>query len=92
MRKSELAAALAMAQDKNVRFIDDKGKHLEDISIFDGFGFSNFQPITCTLRQLAFLVRWQCVKMNGTIDANNLNDIAIIGRKKFTVLMPPEGK
>ena len=51
MNKSELSQAMKIAQDKNVRFIDDNGKHLVDISLFDGFGLHGFQPITCTLEQ-----------------------------------------
>ena len=86
MTKSELSAALAIANDRTRRFIDDEGRHLVDTSIFDGFGLEGFQPVTCTLDQLAALIRWQCFCLNGSIDGDNLNEIATVGRKKFSVV------
>ncbi len=89
MTKKQLSTALAMAQNKAIRFIDDDGKHLEDISHFDGYGLAGFEPIHCTIRQLAFLIRWQCVRSNGTVDADELNNLAAVGSKKFIVLDDP---
>lgn len=79
MTKQQLSDALAIAQTK-------ESLSNEDISHFDGFGLPDFQPITCTLRQLARLVRWQCVRFNGSIDADNLNEIANCGRHRFNVV------
>jgi hypothetical protein len=86
MNKAELTAAVNLAKDKSQRFVDDRGKEIVDTSIFDGFALYGFQPVTCTLRQLAALVRWQCVMMNGEIDAEKLNELADAGRHKFTVV------
>ena len=86
MNKADLQAAMNIANDKSIRFIDDNGKHLEDISVFDGFGLHDFKPVVCTTRQLAFLIRWQCFNMNGTIDSSALDEIMQAGRRKFTVI------
>ena len=86
MTANQLSQAMKIAQDKNFHFIDENGKHLVDTSIFDGFGLYGFQPIVCTLEQLAALIRWQCFCMNGSIDSHNLNEIMTCGRHKFTVI------
>ena len=86
MTTKQLSAAMTMAQDMKVRFINDEGQHLVDISVFDGFGLENFKPVVVTLRQLAALIRWQCFCFNGDIDSDNLNEIARVGRRKFTVV------
>ena len=79
MRKAELSAALKLAQT-------DTDLANEDISIFDGFGLQDFKPVTCTIPQLARLIRWQCFVLNGTIDGQALNEIAFHGKKRFVVL------
>lgn len=87
MTNAQLTAALAIAQDNGVRFIDATGKHLEDISIFDGFGLPDFKGVVCTLRQVAFLIRWQCVDILGRgMDSVALNEIANVGRWKFNIV------
>jgi hypothetical protein len=86
MTKSQLDAAMKVAQDKTVKFVNDNGQHLEDITICDGFGLSDFGNITCTIRQLAFLIRWQCFRLNGSIDSESLQEIVTHGRRKFTVI------
>lgn len=86
MNRQQLNAAMTLAEDKTFRYIDENGKHLVDTSIFDGFGLHDFQPVTCTIPQVAALIRWQCFQMNGNIDANALQEIANAGRKKFTVI------
>jgi hypothetical protein len=86
MNTKQLNAAMKIAEDKSIRFIDDNGKHLEDISVFDGFGLHSFAPVIVTLRQVAFLIRWQCFNLGGSIDSAALKEIAVAGRRKFTVI------
>jgi hypothetical protein len=83
MTTKQLEAALSMAVNDQRSMID------EDIMQFDGFGLKNFEPVTCTLRQLAALVRWQCVRYNGTVDSDALQEVAESGRRAFTVLEDP---
>ena len=56
-----------------------------DISIFDGFGLPGFAPVNVTSLQVASLIRWQAIRLDGEIDAQNFNEIGTIGRKKFNV-------
>lgn len=80
MNTQQLDAAMRIAQDGNER-LDN-----EDQSIFDGFGLPNYKGCTCTVRQLAALIRWQCFQLNGKVDAEAFQQIADIGRHKFTVV------
>lgn len=77
MTKKELKEAFAMAQ---------RGEHDIDMALFHGFGLKDFRPITCTLRQLAGLIVWQCQTFAGTWDMEELSYIAAVGRRKFTIV------
>jgi len=78
MTKSELSKATKMAQEGNAGILEtDK---------FLGFGLTNFQPVTVTLKELAQLVAWQCVQLNGEIDGDALNEIARHGRHRFQIV------
>jgi hypothetical protein len=86
MNKSELDAAMRLAQDKNFRTIDNDGKLLVSLEIFDGFALPGYQPKAVTTAQVAALIRWQCFQLNGDIDADALQEIANAGRHRFTVV------
>jgi len=79
MKATDLDAALAIARS-------DRPLNLDDLSLFDGFGLPDFQPVTCTVEALAMLVRWQCVCFNRSIDSEAFDEIARLGRHRFTVL------
>jgi hypothetical protein len=57
----------------------------DNIQLFDGFGLSEFKPVACTLKDLAGLIKWQCLMFNGSVDAEALDDIWSL-RKKFLVI------
>ena len=78
MNKAELNEAFAVAKS-NVDL------SMEDISNFDGFGLSDSRRFHVTIGQVARLIRYQCQQMDGGYDAENFNDIAEFGRKRFTV-------
>lgn len=52
---------------------------------FDGFALPDFQPVVCTLDQLADLIRWQSFEFGGGIDASGLAGIWL-ARRKFIVV------
>lgn len=56
-----------------------------DISTFMGYGKKGFQPIHCTLRQVAYVIRSQCFQFNGEIDAEEFDDFCQYARKLFIV-------
>ena len=83
MKTSDLDKALKLARS-------DVPLNIEDLSIFDGFGLPDFKPITCTVEALAMLIRWQCFCLNGSIDAEALQEVATCGRHRFHVLSATE--
>ncbi len=56
------------------------------LSIFDGFGLPGFRPITVTLFQVARLIRWQALQINGEWDNEALNDVRNFGRCRFVIV------
>jgi len=58
----------------------------EPIDVFDGFGLENFIPVYVTLRQVARLIRYQAVYLNGGIDTEKLQEVANCGRKLFKII------
>ena len=79
MTRDQLSEALTLARS-------GADLSLDDISIFDGFALRDFAPVVYTLEALAVLVRWQCICFDGSIDHDALNEIAIVGRRKFGVV------
>ena len=84
MNASQLQTALAIARS-------DAALNVEDLSIFEGYALPGFKPVTCTIEALAMLIRWQCVCLDGSIDATELNELAHIARHRFTVLESERG-
>lgn len=80
MNKAEMTQALAIAKDNTIDLLN------EDISLFDGYGLSDFVPVHVTLRQVARIIRWQAQCLDGTWDANEINQIANKGRKRFMII------
>ena len=84
MKKVEATAALSIARS-------DENLAGEDIGMFDGYGLRDFQPVHCTVKQVAALIRWQCfymMKRMGGPDMNmeEFNELCHIGRKKFIIV------
>lgn len=87
MTKQQLSEAVRIAQSdvELPQFLGEKSDQ-ELIDLFDGFGLPTFQPVVCTVKQLAALVRYQCVMYNGDVSATALNEIYRHGRRKFQVV------
>jgi hypothetical protein len=79
MTTQQLSAALELAQS-------DADLSRESIGHFDGYGLNGFEPVLCTVQQVARLVRWQCIQLNGATDADALNELAQFGRRRFIVV------
>jgi len=81
MTKQQFSAAWKIAQNKDVDLssIDD--------SVLFGCGLNDFQPVYTTLETVAKLLRWQCCYMFGDgFDAQELDNMAHIAKKKFLVI------
>ena len=77
MTKKELSQAVAMA-------LSGKG-NFDNIDIFDGFGLSSFKTVSCTLNDLAGLVKWQAIQFNGSVDGKALDEI-YKAKQKITIV------
>lgn len=54
--------------------------------ILFGCGLSDFKPVYVTLKQVAKLMRWQALQLNGEWDSRELNEVNLIGKRKFLIL------
>ena len=79
MNKDQLSQAVALAQSGQDIGILETDK-------FSGFGLLNFEPVYCTITELAQLIRWQCCCLNGSFDGEALDEICQIGRQKFMLV------
>ncbi len=80
MTRKEAQAAYALANDPQQTFT------AVDTGIFDGFGLPEFKPVHVTLRQVAALMRWQALQMNGEWDHTALTEVIELGRARFLIL------
>jgi len=80
MTKTQFGEAVRIAQADR---IDLSGV---DDSLLHGCGLPDFKPVYCTVEQVAKLVRWNCMQLNGELDAEELNNVAHIARRKFLCL------
>ena len=58
----------------------------ENLDIFHGYAFADFKQVFCSLRALARLIRWQCIKFDGSIDSEELDTLVRVGKRKFIVV------
>lgn len=79
MTKQELSKAVKIARSNT----DLSGVN---VSLFDGCAIPGFTPITVTLDMLAAFLRYHIVCLDGSIDAQELDDIASYGRRVFKVI------
>lgn len=79
MNKQEFSRALEAAKSDEC-FLD------VDDSLLFGCGLVDFEPVHCSTKQVAKLIRYQAQYLNGNWDWNEINDLARIARKKFIIL------
>ena len=58
----------------------------EDLSVFDGFGLPDFQPVVVTTAQVAALMRWQGLCLDGSWDMPAIQEVRTHGRRKFEII------
>lgn len=80
MTLAQFRRAWAVAKDKDVDL-----SH-EDLDVFWGFGLSDFTKVTCTIGQVARLIRWQCQELSGNWDMEAADDIRRLGKNRFIVI------
>ena len=81
MNKKEFTEILEIVQDKRIDLTD------VDETILHGCALPDYQfPVFVTRKQVAKLIRWDCLQFNGEFDAEELNNIGIIGKRKFRIV------
>ncbi len=76
MCKSEFSRALALMEDlRQAGKLDLLAFMKGDMMMFDGFGLSDFEPVACTLTQLAQLIAYQALCFDGSLDQAALDEI-----------------
>lgn len=81
MNRNEFKKAVSMIKDKDIINMS-----LESIDCFYGCACEDFTTTNCTIKQVAKLIRYQCLYMNGDLDMNELNNIEYISKKKFKII------
>ena len=81
MLKTEFSRALALAQSDEPMNLCDFMK----TTTFDGFGLNDFEPVPCTLYQMAQLIAYHCVCFDGSIDQEAMDEIWQ-HRKRFQIV------
>ena len=79
MTKQQMSQAMELAYSK-----EDLSN--VDISIFDGYGLADFGSVFCTIRQVARLIRWQCIQWNGELDAHEWDALCWAARNRFNCI------
>jgi len=78
MTKQEFHEAWQIASsDRDLTYVDDTPLH--------GCGLPDFQRISCTIEQVAKLLRWQCCCIFGGYDGEELAEMGRIARTKFLI-------
>lgn len=81
MNKKEFSEILEIVQDSRIDLTD------VDEMILHGCALPDFQyPVYVTRKQVAKLIRWDCIQFNGQFDSEELNNIGIIGKRKFIIV------
>jgi len=60
--------------------------NVADMNCFDGFGLPDFETVYVTVFQVARLIRWQAVQLNGEFDQVALDEVKRCGRNRFQII------
>lgn len=81
MTKAEFDRAFKLADSK-----ESTGCYVEDMGILYGCGDPAFERVSATVELVAFWIRWQAKRFDGTWDPEELNLCAQIARRKISLL------
>lgn len=85
LSKSEFSRAVAMVQKDDERINCFTFMQSTTFNKFEGFGLYGFEPVTCTLIELANLIAYQCNQFNGEMDMEAMDEIWQ-NRRRFLVV------
>ena len=79
MNVAEFKDALRIAKDADIDLSD------EELGVMNGYGLPDFKPVSVSTRQVARMIRWQAQYIGGGWDAEEINSIRQLGRKRFEI-------
>ncbi len=79
MTKAEFAKAYSLAKS-------NEQLNYNNLDLFAGYGLSGFKPVHVTIKDVASLIRWQALQFNGEFNSEELNNIALAGKKGFIII------
>lgn len=80
MTKNEMTRALAIAQNNDISLTE------VDHSVLHGMYLQDFKPVRTTIEVAAKLLRELVVRLDGSIDYDELNDFTNCSRRRVTIL------
>jgi len=79
VNKAQLDQAMDIARsDRDLSNFDDELLH--------GYGLASFKPVSVCLEAVARMIRWQCIYINGGIDADALDQLVRVFRHHVTII------
>lgn len=87
MSKAEFSRAIAlMNKMRDEETLDLVDFMQSDVFVrFGGFALPDFEPVACSLRDLAKLICYQCLQFNGELDTAALDEIWQ-SRRRFLIV------
>ena len=81
MNKKEFSEIMEIVQNKEIDL-----SNIDEL-ILHGCALPDYQyPVYVTRKQVAKLIRWDCLLFNGEVGSEALNNIGIIGKRKFIIV------
>ena len=84
MSKAEFSRAQSCLQRMRDNDTLDLMTFMQTIK-FDGFGLPDFEPVQCTIEEVAQLIGYQCIQLNGALDQDALR-VIWEARRKFHIV------
>lgn len=81
MTTKQFAEAVKYSENTNIEEL-----YQEDDSILNGCALNDFRPVHTTIPAVAKFVRYHAMQFNGKWDAQELDNMARIAKKKFLII------
>ena len=81
MTKAEFQRVFNLADSRG-----PTGCKSEDMAVLDGCGLPGFERVHTTVNVVAYWLRWQALRFDGTWDPEELNECAQIARQRIILV------
>ena len=80
MTLDELKQARTMA--KGISLTEDP----PDVKALCGYGRPDFSYVHCTIEQVAYVMWWDCLRLDGQWDSHALDEFCRVAKQKFLLV------